>query len=126
VDALGKIGLRNAPPTRHNIFKDRDVLDACREWWREIEAGRKTFSFAGQKVEYRFKPDGTWDTIAIANPPDDGPEAAADSEEDRPLRRPAPAQADSREASRGISWWWYGIGGAALLAACARLWRRNG
>ncbi len=52
---------------------------------------RRSFSFKGQKVEYRFKPDGTWETFAMTNPPDDGPKPPhpkADSK--RPDRKPLP------------------------------------
>jgi hypothetical protein len=77
VDALGRIGLRNAPETKFFAYKDQAVLDAAQTWWREIESGRKTFSFKGQAVEHRFKPDGTWETLSIANPPDDGPKPLA-------------------------------------------------
>lgn len=38
-----------------------------------MKGGEIPFSFKGQAVEFRFKSDGTWDTIPIANPPDDTP-----------------------------------------------------
>jgi len=121
VDALGKIGLRNAPPTKLYIFQDREVLDENREWWREIESGRKTFSFRGQSVEYRFKPDGTWDTTPIANPPDDGPQSATETTSVRPIKKTAPAHLGDPEASPDFSWWWYGIAGFVVLVLGA--WR---
>jgi hypothetical protein len=52
-------------------------LKPWRAWWEEIKSGRRSFSFKGQAVEYRFKPDGTWETLAMAAPPDDAPKPAS-------------------------------------------------
>lgn len=46
-------------------------LKLWREGHEEVKSGQRPFSFKGQKVGYRFKPDGRWDTLPIANPPDD-------------------------------------------------------
>lgn len=138
-EALSRIGLRNLPeaeppPTDRATPQETMVaieatrarnLHRFRTWWEEVKAGTKTFSFQGQNVEYRFQPDGTWDTIPIANPPDGGPKSASVKKMARPVRRFMPDQADSNDASRGISWWWYGIGGVALLAACAWFWGKK-
>lgn len=68
------IGLRNPPVTSQRRNDDPVVrLAETRAWWEEIKSGKRAFSFLGQKVEYRFKPDGTWDAITLANPPDDAP-----------------------------------------------------
>jgi hypothetical protein len=88
--------------------------------------GKRAFSFKGQTVEYCFKPDGTWDTIPIANPPDDGPRYAANTKKEHPEKRSVPVLAEPQEATGGISWWWHGIGGAALLTAFAWFWPRKG
>ncbi len=69
--ALFKLGLRDVPMGGNNRPIDQTLKD-YRLWWEEIKSGRKAFSFKGQDVEYRFKPDGTWDTFPISNPPDDG------------------------------------------------------
>ena len=41
------------------------MIADTRAWWEEIKSGKRAFSYKGQKVEYRFKPDGTWETIAL-------------------------------------------------------------
>jgi hypothetical protein len=67
------IGLRNPPVSplvRQTIDPDQ-CLALTRTWWEEVKSGRSSFSFKGQKVEYRFNPDGTWETLALTNPPDD-------------------------------------------------------
>ncbi len=51
--------------------KPTEQWKKTRAWYKEVKAGKRTFSFRGQSVEYRFKPDGTWDTIPLQNPPDD-------------------------------------------------------
>lgn len=71
--ALGLIGLRNAPYPKGAYMED---IGKWGLWWEDIQSGKRTFSFLGQKVEYRFKPDSTWETIALANAPDDAPRAA--------------------------------------------------
>ena len=83
---LTNVGLRDAPGTWKDYDADPDAqLAKTRAWWDEVKAGRKTFSFKGQSVEYRFKRDGTWETLAMVNAPDDGPKVAGKVErpEDR-------------------------------------------
>lgn len=66
--ALSRMKIRNYPLGRHfqPVFDD---FEPWLEWWKEVKAGRKTFSFEGQNVEYRFKPDGTWETLSLGNIP---------------------------------------------------------
>ena len=88
--AIREIGLRNPPePLDGLALYPDDLLAATRAWWEEVKSGKLTFSFKGQAVEYRFRPDGTWETIPIANPPDDGP-------------KPAPAAPDSERRNATI------------------------
>ncbi len=70
--ALRKIGLRNPPQTGSITDNPADIA-IWRDWYEEIKSGKRTFSFHGQKTEYRFKPDGTWETITFNNPPNDTP-----------------------------------------------------
>lgn len=123
---LSAIGLRE-PPASMKAYdaNPEDHLAKSRAWWEEVKAGRKTFSFVGQKVEYRFKPDGTWETIPIANPPDDGPKSAtqAGTKLPDPTREHRPG--DSEVSSRGPAWWIYGIGGLALLSVGVWLCRKK-
>lgn len=87
--ALSNIGLRNPPfePVADYIFlrlsPSAESLPKFRAWWEEVKSGKRTFSFKGHNVEYRFKPDGTWDTIAMGIPPDDGPKAGGPPEQSR-------------------------------------------
>lgn len=79
--AFSLLGLRD-PPLRPLLIAaalkygsdSERVMGNVQAWWQKVESGEIPFSFKGQSVEYRFKPDGTWDTIPIANPPDDAPE----------------------------------------------------
>ena len=49
-------------PAQNPVFH---MIADTRAWWEEIKSGKRAFSYKGQKVEYRFKPDGTWETIAL-------------------------------------------------------------
>jgi len=67
---LGDLGIRNAPWKPIIIVPDAEgAIPAWQVWWEEVKSGKRSFSFVGQKSEYRFKPDGTWDTIPISLPP---------------------------------------------------------
>lgn len=94
-NALRWIGLRESEDAIRTEKGSRysDVYDVkkLRAWWEEIKSGKRTFSFKGQKVEYRFKPGGTWDTIAMTNPPDDGPKPPKPKPvPHRPVKLPPP------------------------------------
>ncbi|MEO5914247.1 MAG: hypothetical protein ABIS50_08445 [Luteolibacter sp.] len=60
------IGLRNPPVAVTRRDENPDTLLAeTRAWWDEIKSGRLPFSFIGQLLEYRFKPDGTWESTPL-------------------------------------------------------------
>jgi hypothetical protein len=63
--ALEKSALRSKPYRPGSVLENDVAKAAWRKWWGGIEAGRETFSFSGQNVEYRFKPDGTWETLSL-------------------------------------------------------------
>ena len=127
--ALSRIGVRNFPiegplvPYRLTIWPDLKQLPDYRAWWEEVKSGQRTFSFKGQAVEYRFRPDGTWETIPIANPPDDVPKPALVAPESG-KRDDLPAMADSEKpADRSFLSWIAGIV-VVLLALALALFRK--
>lgn len=63
--ALEKSALRGKPYRPGSVLENDVAKAAWRKWWEGIKAGRETFSFSGQIVEYRFKPDGTWETLSL-------------------------------------------------------------
>jgi hypothetical protein len=85
-----------------------------------VKSGRKTFSFKGQAVEYRFNPDGTWETIPIANPPDDAPSKSETPAVEKPVSRPPPAKAVENPKPPGISWAW--IVGSLIAVLAGLIW----
>jgi hypothetical protein len=113
---LEKIGLRDYP--EYPSYKWKQTLPP---WWQQVKSGKRTFSFKGQSVEYRFRPDGTWETIPIANPPDDGSKtvpAAPNSE----IQTPPSDTIDSVKPDDRSMWWWIaGIAGVLLAVALALL-----
>lgn len=72
LSSLSKLPIAN-PPTRklHTDEDMREFLDDWKEWYAEIRSGQRALSFEGQPDEYRFKPDGTWETYPISNPHDE-------------------------------------------------------
>jgi hypothetical protein len=64
---LYRIGLRNSPTaqvdtTNWNIVEH---IAHSKAWWEKVKAGQIPFSFVRQTVEYRFRPDGTWETTQL-------------------------------------------------------------
>jgi hypothetical protein len=126
--ALAEIGLRN-PPLKSAKLSMYSFDPECtnqwkktRAWYQEVKAGKRTFSFVGQKVEYRFKPDGTWDTIALTN-----------AEIDDVVAEPPPAPAKPVEALDVLATtpvsvtketpWWPWLVGAVLVITAIISWR---
>lgn len=71
-----RIGLRNLPEK------------VSLEWWKKVKAGEIAFSFVGQAVQYRFNPDGSWETMPIVNPPNDAPKPPVfEKSESKPERQ---------------------------------------
>ncbi len=122
--AISKIGLRNPPATKWPTDYSPELKN-CREWWDEIKSGRKTFSFKGQNVEYRFKPDGTWETLPISNPPDDA--VMPPKLTPKPAPEKAPEQDVQPSKPKDVpNWWpWLWIPALAIVAAGWRLLNRR-
>ena len=123
--AINEIGLRNPPiEAKTNAVYPEDLLAATRAWWEEVRSGQRTFSFKGQAVEYRFRPDGTWETIPIANPRDHGPKpvpaAKASEKQASPLSTVDPVSPEVHSM-----WWWIAGAGGVLVAAAFALFRKS-
>ncbi len=120
---LTELGIRGAPFPQGTFFhrQDWDNLARFRAWFAPIKAGEKAFSFQGQAVEYRFKPDGTWTSTPIAHPPDDTPKPPLPTAPPRPH----PAQATTPQAgpaATGHAALWPWLLGVALLVLPAAAW----
>jgi hypothetical protein len=130
-NCLRSLPLRDPPSVPRLMAWDdpEDVLvHPWQSWWKEIKSGKRTFSFKGQAVEYRFKPDGTWEALAMANPPDDGlepepskPEAVRHEKSPSPSAPPSSAPT----ASRFIYGWIIGCGIILLAVLAVFLKRRH-
>lgn len=106
--ALQKIGLKNAPlpPT---AGENPDNLATWKLWWGPIEAGNRTFSFEGQDVEYRFRKDGTYETLSRDGEPKRIANGASGETENPPTKLGKPVQR-----------WLILLGGCAALFAWLR------
>jgi len=62
---LRQIGLRDSPPHIEKMEDDADI-DLWRAWYEDVKNGKRSFSFEGQSVEYRFKPGDGFATTTIS------------------------------------------------------------
>jgi hypothetical protein len=118
------LGLRDAPypPGRWYWYLSTKELEVVRQWFAPIKSGEKPFSFKGQAVEYRFKPDGTWTTTPIARPPDDGPKPVPRTEPPPPAKPGPPSLAPTPPPPpphAGLPWPWLTAAALLLIAALA-------
>jgi hypothetical protein len=116
---LADLPLRNMPSPPFERYQAKDYLPAWQEWYEQIKSGQRTFSFKGQAVEYRFNPDGTWQTIPIANPPDDAPKPPVFEKTESKPERQAKELEKSVETKKPI-WVWMVTTG--LLVVGILLW----
>jgi len=121
------IGLRK-PPVERQPGIDNPVLNLAktRAWWEKIKSGKLTFSFIGQSVEYRFKPDGTWDSIAMTNPPTPRkPEPSGNPSMPGGSTQNAPASGNGTGSSVGDGplWKWLFVGIAIVIGGGVALLR---
>ncbi len=128
--ALSRIGLRDSPvqplKTYRKIMDDgvdlrEEPLTRLRTWYKQVESGELAFSFIGQDVEYRFNPDGTWETIPIANPPDDAPRAPGALAPEQQVQQPAPENPDDGQDGGGSTLWFW-LGGFAVVFSAGIAW----
>jgi hypothetical protein len=125
--AIATIGLREPPLANMKLTiyaYDPECTSrwkTTRAWYQEVKAGKRTFSFRGQPVEYRFKPDGTWETIALRNPPDDAITYT------RPTTAKTPDTAallpTNKNAAHKESLWWNWLIGVFSLIFAFIVWR---
>jgi hypothetical protein len=127
--SLCDLGIDGCPVPSRPFFSQRSPehmanLETMRKWYAAIKSGKQPFSFKGQSVEYRFKPDGTWTTTPIAHPPDDAPKPVPPTKPPPPAKASAPPVAPPPPPPpepAGIPWLWIGAGALLLIAALARL-----
>ena len=115
---LVAIGLRDAPISGRVVMWDPEALETHRAWYKEVKSGERPFSFVGQQVEFRFRPDGTVESreISVVDPPVVEPAVA--KVPDAPL--PAPVEPPAASRFTPVAWPWVA---AALLAILALGWR---
>lgn len=103
---ISGIGLKDPPADSESFdINPEEHLALTRTWWREIQSGRKTFSFKGQKIEYRFRPDGTWETLALGNTPGKAPSYGTTTET-RAERRPSLSPSEKTPPKFRIQGFW--------------------
>jgi hypothetical protein len=69
---LNNLPIVDSPvPPNYMQLNEGDQLKIWQAWYAEIMSGQRALAFKGEPREYRFKPDGTWDTIPISLPPEE-------------------------------------------------------
>ncbi len=135
--SLSNIGLRNPPfePVANwDVIRfppANESLPKFRAWWEEVKSGKRTFSFVGQTVEYRFKPDGGWEAVTMAKPPNEKPklpDGATPRRENEPekerIAKPRLAEKGPvAEVGPGYALWKWVTAGFLLLIV-AGLWAK--
>jgi hypothetical protein len=104
VTSMSLLHIRDAPSAPIHQYSAKEVMAAWQAWYGEVKSGQRSFSFKGQAVEYRFSPDGTWETIPIVNPPDDAVRLPEMKEVGKATQ---PPQAEPEKKS--FLWVWVGI-----------------
>jgi hypothetical protein len=118
---IAATGLRDAPADKKSYdLSPEEHLAKTRAWWEEVKSGKRAFSFMGQAVEYRFKADGTWDTIPIANPPDDAPKQEIKKVDEKPIK--VPEQSEQHEKK---TYQWLLVAVGVLLCVVCGLWMKR-
>ena len=120
---IANIGLRDAPVDGGPRWdEDENALVKSRAWWEQIKSGQRPFSFVGEKVEYRFKPDGSWETIAMIRPPEKAMRPGGPSvEKDRYLDQTTAGDSSPDKGSKAAIYVACGLLAAGLAAMG---WRR--
>ncbi|MEK7951944.1 hypothetical protein [Luteolibacter soli] len=128
VGALSTIGLRDSPypPLRFvdsakGIPEQAVALPKFRAWYAEIKEGRRAFSFLGQKVEYRFMPDGSWETAPLAISDE---EIRKEQELPELISRavPSPTNGEVAPAPSFPASWWPGLVSVVTALAVVGAW----
>lgn len=84
--ALNDMGLKNAPTRQGSFSTDEDYILKWQQWYAEVEAGNRSFSFYGSDVEYRLKErtdaEGRkhFDAVTVAKEASKQPSALSKSE----------------------------------------------
>jgi hypothetical protein len=66
---LNNLPIVDSPiPPNYMQLDEGGQLKIWQAWYAEIKSGLRALAFKGEPREYRFKPDGTWDTIPISLP----------------------------------------------------------
>lgn len=117
VQALRGIGLTDRPSVSD--------INLWRAWYEEIKSGKRSFSFKGQNVEYRFNPDGSVSTTPIKV--EEERPAPAPSKPEVTLQRPTIQIPTSTPTSmvQSARRLWIAVGLIVGLIAAVVLWRKG-
>lgn len=67
-------------------------IEKSQVWWEEVKSGKRALSFVGEDVEYRFKPDGSWEKFPYTGPPDSPKVKESKAKWASEISKPAPVK----------------------------------
>ncbi len=67
VKPLAELSIVDSPTAALPDHLAKENLPLWRDWYSMVKSGKRSFSFKGQSEEYRFTPDGKWETIAVTH-----------------------------------------------------------
>jgi len=108
---LDQIGIEK-PPTANAPKSGWERVDAWKDWWNEVKAGKRTYRFKGSPIEYG--PDGPVAAQSVTRPERNSTKATA----------PHPESAEIVQSSKPEKIYWI-VGGSILLILIAG-WRALG
>jgi len=105
---LDHIGI-DKPPVVHSPTSPWESVDAWKDWWNEVKAGKRTYRFKGSPIEYG--PDGPVAAQAVTRPERNSTKTTV----------PQPESAEIVQNSKPEKIYWI-VGGSILLILIAG-WR---
>jgi hypothetical protein len=118
-EAIANIGLRHAPVPKGHEGGTVEALAKHKAWYEKVKAGTLAFSFEGQNVEYRFKPDGTVETTPLKSSDEASNKKMSDSHRHPPIAQQSMDGTESQPAHK--KWHIMAWTAGALLAVCLSL-----
>ena len=112
---LTKIGLRDSPQIKPYQQLPGD-LKLWRDWYGKVKSGQLAFSFIGQNVEYRFKPDGTVESSPLASKPTERNTSRP------PIKPQQPVENATNQTEQGKTFFFAWIIGILLVVIPAYIW----
>lgn len=122
---LSFMNIRDKPAVGDEGYFTIELVGLYRNWYKRIKSGDLALSFTEQTVEFRLRPDGTWETT---------PRAISDETQGNKLTPAVPPAAGTKFPPAEVPtpfpappprWPWFVAGALVLLAASTFVLRKS-